>query len=214
VILKNALLSISALLLTSQVMADQVYKWVDSDGVTHYGDAVPAEFAPRERYVINEQGVTVKKLDRERTEQELVADAIYAAKRAKEAKVIERQRERDRILLDTYLSIEEIAMLRDRRLLAIEAQVGVIRQYLGNLQDRWEELESETRKFNFPYSETSELPPLPEDLAQLIIHTERAMAEHMQTVQTLRHEQNQIKTEFAADAERFKELKAQTSQTR
>ncbi len=39
---KNTILSISALLLTSQVMADQVFKWVDKNGVTHYGDAVPA----------------------------------------------------------------------------------------------------------------------------------------------------------------------------
>ncbi len=158
--------------------------------------------------------MTVKKLEREKTQQELEADALYAAQLAAQAKEEERQRERDRILLDTYLCVEEIAMLRDRRLLAIEAQVGVIRQYLGNLQERWEELEGETRRFNFPYSETSELPPLPEDLAQLIIHTERAMAEHMQTVQTLRHEQDQIKSEFAADAERFKELKAQANQNR
>jgi len=199
-------------MMTSQVLADQVYKWVDKNGVTHYGDAVPAEYAPRERHIINEQGVTVETLDREKTQEELAADKAYAARMAAEAKERELQLERDRILLDTYLSVEEIAMLRDRRLLAIEAQVGVIRQYLGNLQERWEELEGETRKFNFPYSETSELPPLPEDLAQLIIHTERAMAEHMQTVQTLRHEQDQIKTEFAADAERFKELKAQNSQ--
>ncbi|MFK8029787.1 MAG: DUF4124 domain-containing protein [Gammaproteobacteria bacterium] len=205
---KNTLLCFTSILLVGSASAEQMFKWVDKNGVTHYGDAVPAEYAGGERQIINEQGVTVERLDRERTEEELVAEAIYAAElKVKEAEA-ERQRERDRILLDTYLSVEEIAMLRDRRLLAIEAQVGVIRQYLGNLQERWEELETETRQYNFPYSETSELPPLPEDLAQLIIHTERAMAEHMQTVQTLRHEQNQIKTEFAADAERFKQLKA------
>ena len=209
--LTRTILCITALMLAGQTAAEQLYKWVDKNGITHYGDSVPAEYAHGERHVLNEQGVTVKKLDREKTEAELVADAAHQAELKAQAEIAERQRERDRILLDTYLSIEEIAMLRDRRLLAIEAQVGVIRQYLGNLQERWEELESETRKFNFPYSETSELPPLPEDLAQLIIHTERAMAEHMQTVQTLRHEQTQIKSEFAADAERFKELKAQTN---
>lgn len=204
-------LLLTTLMLAGQASAEQMYKWVDKNGVTHYGDSVPAEFARKERHVLNEQGVTVKKLEREKTEEELAQEAIYAAQMQAEAEAAERQRERDRILLDTYLSVEEIAMLRDRRLLAIEAQVGVIRQYLGNLQERWEDLETETRKFNFPYNEDSELPPLPEDLAQLIIHTERAMAEHMQTVQTLRHEQDQIKTEFAADAERFKQLKAQSN---
>ncbi len=198
-------------MLAGHAAAEQLYKWVDKNGVTHYGDSVPAEYATSERHVLNEQGVTVKKLERQKTQQELVAAAAMAAEMKAKQEAIERQRERDRILLDTYLSVDEIAMLRDRRLMAIEAQVGVIRQYLGNLQERWEELETETRKFNFPYSETSELPPLPEDLAQLIIHTERAMAEHMQTVQTLRHEQTQIRNEFAADAERFRELKAQSN---
>lgn len=206
----RSLICLTTLMLAGPVSAEQMFKWVDENGVTHYGDAVPAEYAREERHVLNEQGVTVKKLERERTPEELAQDAIYAAQLKAEAEALERQRERDRILLDTYLSVEEIAMLRDRRLMAIEAQVGVIRQYLGNLQERWEELETETRKFNFPYDEESDLPQLPEDLAQLIIHTERAMAEHMQTVQTLRHEQDQIKSEFAADAERFKELKAQT----
>ncbi len=198
-------------MLAGQSAAEQLYKWVDKNGVTHYGDSVPAEYARSERHVLNEQGVTAKKLERQKTQQELVAEAAIAAEMEAKRAELERQQERDRILLDTYLSVDEIAMLRDRRLMAIEAQVGVIRQYLGNLQERWEELETETRKFNFPYSETSELPPLPEDLAQLIIHTERAMAEHMQTVQTLRHEQTQIRNEFAADAERFRELKAQSN---
>ncbi|MEM7081522.1 MAG: DUF4124 domain-containing protein [Pseudomonadota bacterium] len=207
--LSRPILCLTALMLAAPVAAEQMFKWVDENGVTHYGDSVPAKYANKERHVLNEQGVTVKKLDREKTDAELIADAKHQAELQAQAAEVERQRERDRVLLDTYLSVDEIAMLRDRRLMAIEAQVGVIRQYLGTLQSRWEELETETRKFNFPYNEESDLPPLPEDLAQLIIHTERAMAEHMQTVQTLRHEQNQIKAEFAADAERFKQLKAQ-----
>jgi len=190
--------------------AEKLYKWVDENGVTHYGHSVPAKYAAGERHVLNEHGVTVKTLSREKTKEELAAEAEAARLIELERQQVAEQRQRDQILLDTYLSVEEIGLLRDRRLLAIEAQVGVIRQYLGNLQERWEELEEETRNYNFPYSESSKLPSLPEDLAQLIIHTERAMAEHLQTVQALRKEQESIRADFAADAERFKELKAHT----
>jgi len=206
--MKKALLTISALALTTVASANGLYKWVDKNGVTHYGDAIPAEYAAGERHKLNEQGVTVETLAREKTQEERAAAEAKAAEAQRQLELAARQEERDRILLDTYLSVEEIGMLRDRRLMSIEAQVGVIRQYLASLQERWEELEGETRAFNFPYDETSNQPPLPEDLAQMIIHTERAMAEHMQTVQALRHEQNSIRADFARDAARFKELKA------
>ncbi len=205
--MKYCLALLISLAMSCAVSADRLYKWVDENGITHYGDSVPAKYATHERKVLNEQGVAVETLARQKTEAELIDDAARQAELDAQRELVAKQAERDRILLDTYLSVEEIGMLRDRRLMAIEAQVGVIRQYLGNLQDRWEDLESETRNFNFPYSEISELPPLPEDLAQLIIHTERAMAEHMQTVQLLRKEQEQIRFEFAKDTERFVQLK-------
>ena len=45
----------------SIVMADtsaqQIRKWVDKDGVVHYGDRVPPEFADRDRVILNEQAV-------------------------------------------------------------------------------------------------------------------------------------------------------------
>ena len=39
----------------------QTYKWVDEQGVTHYGDSVPAEYSQREQRVLNSQGVEVQK---------------------------------------------------------------------------------------------------------------------------------------------------------
>ena len=33
----------------------RVYRWVDSDGVVHYGDAIPPEYAEHDRDILNEQ---------------------------------------------------------------------------------------------------------------------------------------------------------------
>jgi hypothetical protein len=35
------------------------YKWVDENGVTHYGDSVPAQYAKKESSVLNKQGMEV-----------------------------------------------------------------------------------------------------------------------------------------------------------
>lgn len=195
-------------LLAVPAQAEKLYKWVDDRGVTHYGDSVPAEDARRERKVLNDQGIEVKVLPRERTDAEVAEAAARQAELAAQEQAQAASAERDRILLDTYLSVEEISMLRDRRILALEAQIGVTRHYLKNLQAKWEGLESDARRYNFPYQEDSDLPPLPDDIAQHLIHTEKAMAEHMQTVRALKIEQSNIRAEFERDMLRFKELTA------
>lgn len=191
--------------------AENLYKWVDENGVTHYGDSIPARDAKRQREVLNEHGVSVDVLPREKTREELAAEAARL-REIEAAEQLERAaRERDERLLATYLSVDEIADLRDRRILALEAQIGVTRHYLKNLESKWEDLEAETKRYNFPYVEDSDLPPLPDDIAQHVIHTEKAMAEHMQTVRALRQEQDAIRAEFRQDMERFQELTADTS---
>src|SRR3984893_16450355 len=39
-----------------------LYKWVDEQGVTHYGDHIHPEYAKQERHVINSQGFEIERL--------------------------------------------------------------------------------------------------------------------------------------------------------
>src|SRR4051812_23656432 len=55
----------------------QTYKWVDENGVTHYGDSVPAEYSQREQRLLNSQGLEVQKRQAEMSQKEA---AEYAAK--------------------------------------------------------------------------------------------------------------------------------------
>ena len=43
-----------------------VYKWVDAQGVTHYGDQVPPEYAAQEQQIINAQGVVISRREPKR----------------------------------------------------------------------------------------------------------------------------------------------------
>jgi hypothetical protein len=208
--MKSKLIIVACLLMLSlPAWPEDLYKWIDENGVVHYGDAIPAADSDKERHVLNRQGVTVKVLDRKKTIEELNAMAALAAEVERKAKREQEQAQRDKILLDTYLSAEEIEMLRDRRILSIEARLGVTRHYLENLRKEWDELEVEASKYNFPYDPASKLPPLPEDLAGHIIFTENAMAEHMTSLRNLRSQQATIREEFERDLARFKFLKAE-----
>src|SRR5271156_1286886 len=51
-----------------------LYKWVDKDGVTHYGDHVPPEYASQEQHVLNSQGYEIRRLDAQKTAEQAAAE--------------------------------------------------------------------------------------------------------------------------------------------
>ena len=72
------LITIAAIaLLSAQAAGAQetkVFKWVDSEGITHYGDSIPAEYAEYPKQVLNDHGVTVENLAGKKTEEEREAE--------------------------------------------------------------------------------------------------------------------------------------------
>ena len=112
----------------------QTYKWVDEQGVTHYGDSVPAEYSQREQRVLNSQGVEVQKKQAEMSPAEAAA---YAAKQKEEA----RRRQHDMFLVSTYSSVKEIEIVRDTRLDQINGQISASEAYITTLTHarRWTE---------------------------------------------------------------------------
>ena len=58
-ILTAALCLIAPLDADAQNAQRQTYKWVDDEGVIHYGDSVPPEFSELRKEVVNDHGVVV-----------------------------------------------------------------------------------------------------------------------------------------------------------
>ena len=126
----------------------KLYRWVDKDGIVHFGDSVPAEFAEIEKQVINEHGITVDVMRGKRTEEEIAEEKRQQALRVQR----ELQRRSDMALLATYLSLEEIAMHRDRRVELFQAQARVTELYLRNQQKRLKRLQTMASNYK-PYSD-------------------------------------------------------------
>ena len=102
----------------SAAAQQKLYRWVDSEGVTHYGDSIPAEYAEIERHVVNDHGISVDVLRAKKT-----AEEIAEEERQKELTLqAELRRRADQALLATYLTVDEILMHRDRRVELFQAQ--------------------------------------------------------------------------------------------
>lgn len=184
--------------------AQKLYRWVDKEGVVHYTDSVPPEYAELDRDILNKQGVRVGGEEGVRTEEERAEEARVLAEAEAEREAKAAAARRDQILLDTYLSVEEIELLRDRRVELLEARIKVTEQYLNNLRKRMVDLDRESKEYR---PNTPEGRPMPANLALDIQRTTGAINLYEGTLSTTRNEQGRWRERFAADITRFRQLK-------
>jgi hypothetical protein len=180
----------------------KVYSWEDEDGNVYYGDSIPAEYAERPKRVLNEQGVSVQEIEGKKTEEQLEQERKEQQVRVAQ----ELQRRADLALLNTYLSVEELVMHRDRRVELFQAQARVTELYLNNLQRRLDKIRDEASKYQ-PYSEDPNAPMIPDDLADDLRETKETIERHERNLQKYEHDEKQIFDRFDGDIERFKILK-------
>lgn len=204
-ILRNLLLAL-ACFSAQWAVAQTLYRWVDSDGKVHYGDSIPPEYANQDRTVLNDQGVEVGFEEGEITATEQAEIDRRAAIEAEAQRKRDEQARRDRILLNTYLSVSEIEDLRDRRIDLIDSQIRVTEFYITNLHNRLDSLERESMRFA-PNSKSENAPPMPESLVGEISSTSESIQLYEEQLEQSREERVKLEESFAADIERFRELK-------
>jgi hypothetical protein len=199
--------ALTILVASSSVTAEglRAYRWVDDAGVTHYGDRVPPEHAGSELSVLNEQGITVNTVEGTKTPEELAKEGRDRELRAAQIKKRDEALLRDRVLLSTYLSVEEIEALRDRRMELVDGQMRVIQIYLDNLREKLIKLEKESQRFS-PYSSDPNARPIDEKLARELSDTLDSIMLYEKNLSKTRAEQDMLVSKFAADITRFEDL--------
>lgn len=176
-----------------------VYRWVDSHGIVHFGDQIPPKYSSREREVVNPQGVVVRRMAAQQTPAEIAAE--QQRERAAQA-----QRNRDRNLLNTYVSVNDIVRLRDRRLALLADQVNVTSQFLDLLQAKLARLRAQSLRYR-PYAANPKAPPMPDQLADDLVRVGTDIRTQRQNLVEKQGEVTAMRAQFDGDIKRFKELK-------
>ena len=196
------LLLLPAADLSAQKKTPKLYRWVDSEGVVHYGDSIPAEYTDLERQVVNDHGITVGVMHAKKTEEEKEEE-----RRQEELRLArEMQRRQDQALLATYLSVDEIELHRDRRVELFQAQARVTELYLSNLKRRLDKLRNEASRYR-PYSEDPDAEMIDPDLAGDIATTSDTIERHQANLERFHQDEQNIVDRFDGDIIRFKKLK-------
>ena len=196
------LLLLPAAALGGESRSTKVYRWVDNEGVVHYGDSIPARYTDLERQVVNDHGITVDVMRAKRTEEDIAEE-----QRQEELRLARKlQRRQDQALLATYLSVDEILLHRDRRVELFQAQSRVTELYLSNLKRRLDKLHDDASRYR-PYSINPTAEMIGPDLAGDIATTKDTIERHQANLQRFQQDEQNIVARFDGDIDRFKKLK-------
>jgi hypothetical protein len=175
------------------------YRWVDENGVVHYGDRLPPQQAKKESAILNKQGVEVGRTEAQKTPEQLAAEL-------QRADAVLRQKQHDAFLLTTYTSVKDIEALRDERLDQISGQRRAAEAYVEGLHSRLSNLQTRARNFA-PYSDKPGARKMPDDLAEDLVRTMNEMKAQKTALEVKDAEENALRAQFQADIERYRELR-------
>jgi hypothetical protein len=112
-----------------------LYKWVDEKGRVQYSDKPPPD---REKGAVQmtNRGVVVKKLEPDLSAEQKKAQQDELARRKQEDVRSAEQRRQDNALLQSFTSVQEIDMKRDREVHAIDATIANLRGQERSVSER------------------------------------------------------------------------------
>jgi hypothetical protein len=174
------------------------YKWTDDQGIVHYGDSVPPQYAQKERSVLNARGVEMRKLDAQKTPEQLAAEARTQGTFVK-------QKQHDAFLMTTYASVKDIEALRDLRLDQLHGQRVAAELYVDSLHSRLSALQDRAKNFK-PYSPRPAAHKMPDDVAEDLVHTLNELRTQNNALVAKTEEETAVRAQFQADIERYQEL--------
>jgi len=173
----------------------KLYKWVDKNGQTHYGETIPPEYANRDTQVLEHNRIKDRKDGFDLKQQEESKVDPEVAKAAKEA------RRRDEALLNTYSSEREIDLSRDRNLLQVEARVNSYTTMLKSAKESLEALHKESEDL------IKKNRKIPQSLTEDITEGEALVAKRQKELDVSQKELDGVKARYDADKQRYRELK-------
>jgi hypothetical protein len=174
------------------------YRWVDEQGVVHYGDNVPPQYATQQRSVLNGEGVEVEHLDAQKTPEQQAADA-------RERAALMKQKQHDAFLVTTYTSVKDIEALRDARLEQLKGVRAAAEQYVESLRGRLAGLQSDALQFR-PYSDRPDARRMPDFLAENLVRTVNELNSQSAALAVTDQEEATLRAQFQSDIERYREL--------
>lgn len=176
--------------------------WKNDKGVRECSYTVPKKYAGYEIQIINSQGHVIQTIPAERTPEQKKKDAALAKIAAEKKRLIDEQRRRDRILINTFISVEDILLSRDTKSNAIDSIIKISK---SNRKKQQKIFDSHTQRAgNFERKSQK----VPASILKDIEKSKAKLKEFDDFIEIREQEKLALHLKYDADIKRFKELKA------
>ena len=163
---------------------------------------VPKKFLGREIQILNSQGQVVKTIPADRTPEQKIQDAKLAKIAAEKKRIRDDKRRRDRILINTFISVEDILLSRETKITAIDSIIKISK---SNRKKQQKILDKHTqRAANFERKNQK----VPESILADVKKSKAKLKVFDDFIELRKQDKLELHLKYDADIKRFKELKA------
>jgi hypothetical protein len=183
------------MMVANTLYAAKLYRWVDENGKVFYSDKVPPSQAQHERKTLDQRGMVVETTGRAKTPEEAAREAELERRRQEQKRLVEQQKQEDDLLLSTFQNEDDIILTRDGKLKAVDARIKILRTSLRYSQQRLARLKSQAGA-------------KPKDKQKKELDAlESQIKRYYGDVINLEQQKQDIRTTYAEDLSRFRQLK-------
>ncbi len=187
----KALLGMAVLLAAVSLNAEaKLYKWVDENGTTHYGETIPPRYANRD----------MQTLEKGRLQERESSRNTPGLQTMKTDEQIQAERH-DNALINTYSSDTEIDLARDRNLQQVEARISSYTTLLKSANENLVSLQQERDRI------VAQKRKIPKSLEEDLAEAQQRIDKFQTDLNTSNEELDAVKERYAADKARYRELK-------
>ena len=176
--------------------------WVNDAKVRECSFTVPKKYQGYEIQILNSQGQVIKVIPAEKSPEQKKKEAAQAKIDAEKKRLILEQRRKDRILVNTFLSVDDIILSRNAKITAIDAIISITK---NNRSKQQKILNKHTTiAGNFERKSNK----VPQRILDDIDKSKEKIKSFNDFIHSREQEKIDITKKYDADIKRFKELKA------
>ena len=199
------IVGISLAAATPSAQARKIVCWKNNEGVRECGNAVPPEYAQKSIERKSSMGLTVEKTERAKTEQELEQRRIDAermrAEKAEQDRLQAEQKRRDRVLLQTFTTEEDLKLARDGKIAALDSRVKHSEQLVDKFERTRDEMQGEAAQIERGGKK------VPDELHKKVNDVQAQIDNTLAQIERRNQERVHIQHQFESDLARYRELK-------
>lgn len=163
----------------------RIVKWKDEKGVTHYGDKIPPQYSNRENSLMNKQGITIQQ-NKIGTHEDIALE---------QARI--EQDKKDKALLGTFSSAQEIDLTRDRNLEPDLIVIKGLQQDRAQSQKKFEKMNAQASAY------TKSKKAIPAELSSELQASQAQLAKIDQKIAERQRAIDGIRQRFDEDKKRY-----------